>query len=274
MWLRRALIFVAVLGLLFTALSTSASAQSYPNSMASAGDSITRAFNTGFFPFTDAPANSWSTGTSTTVNSHYRRLLALHPGIYGKNYNDARSGAKMADLAGQVTTAVSQKVDYVTVLMGGNDICTSSVDTMTPVQTFHDQFQTALQSLVTGLPHARIFVASIPDAYHLWELFHDNATAVFVWTAFGVCQSLLANPQSTADADVQRRAAVRQRNIDFNTQLANVCAAYAQCRSDAGAVFGYSFTTADVSTRDYFHPSLTGQTHLAAVTWAASYWGP
>ena len=36
----------------------------YPNSIASTGDSITRAFNTGSVPFTDAPANSWSTGTN------------------------------------------------------------------------------------------------------------------------------------------------------------------------------------------------------------------
>ena len=39
----------------------------YPSSMASLGDSITRAYNTGAFPFTDAIANSWSTGTSSTV---------------------------------------------------------------------------------------------------------------------------------------------------------------------------------------------------------------
>ena len=31
----------------------------------------------------DYPANSWSTGTNTTVNSHYTRLLALNPAISG-----------------------------------------------------------------------------------------------------------------------------------------------------------------------------------------------
>ncbi|HEX9124675.1 MAG TPA: SGNH/GDSL hydrolase family protein, partial [Actinomycetota bacterium] len=34
----------------------------YPNSMASTGDSITRAYNTGTAPFSDAIGNSWSTG--------------------------------------------------------------------------------------------------------------------------------------------------------------------------------------------------------------------
>ena len=105
---RRSLITLAVVALLLIALSTTASAATYPNSIASTGDSITRAFNTGFFPFTDAPANSWSTGTNLTVSSQYLRLLALTPSISGKNYNDARSGARMADLSGQMTLAGGQ----------------------------------------------------------------------------------------------------------------------------------------------------------------------
>src|SRR6266496_5270402 len=88
----------------------------YPSSIASTGDSITRAFNTCSFPFIDCPANSWSTGTSSTVNSHYRRTLAANPAVYGHNYNDAKTGAKMIGLQAQVQAAVSQRAEYVTVL--------------------------------------------------------------------------------------------------------------------------------------------------------------
>jgi hypothetical protein len=35
----------------------------------------------------------------------------------------------------------------------------------------------------------------------------------------------------------------------------------------------HSFTKQDVSKLDYFHPSLTGQAHLAEVTWQYGYWG-
>jgi hypothetical protein len=38
-------------------------------------------------------------------------------------------------------------------------------------------------------------------------------------------------------------------------------------------VFNTAFATSDVSTRDYFHPSPTGQAKLAAVMWSAGYWG-
>src|SRR4029450_10434654 len=99
----------------------------YPNSMASPGDSITRAFNTGGVPFTDAPGNSWSTGTRTSVQSHYAGLLAAEPAILERDFNDAESGAKAIDLDAQVSTATEQSVAYVTVLIGANDLCTRTV---------------------------------------------------------------------------------------------------------------------------------------------------
>jgi hypothetical protein len=78
---------------------------SWPNSMASTGDSITQAFNTGTVWLTDATWNSWSTGTNSNVDSHYLRILANNPRILGKHYNDARSGAKMIDLNSQINNA-------------------------------------------------------------------------------------------------------------------------------------------------------------------------
>lgn len=245
-----------------------------PNSMASTGDSITRAFNTGFFPYTDNPSASWSTGTNSTVSSHYSRILAANSPISGKNHNDAKSGAKMADLAGQMSTVVSQHVDYVTVLMGGNDLCTSSVDTMTTVDAFTAQFSSAMAALKAGSPNTPVFVASLPSVERLWTIFKNNSTARWVWSLFKVCQSMLANPLSNAAVDVARRTAVETREADFNAALQAVCAAYSQCLYDGGAVFGYQFTTSDISTRDYFHPSVTGQKDLAATTWKVGFWRP
>jgi hypothetical protein len=64
---------------------------------------------------------------------------------------------------------------------------------------------------------------------------------------------------------------VRQRNIAFNTALAEVCATYIHCRFDEGAVFEDPFSPEDVSRRDYFHPSLQGQQRLANVAWGATF---
>jgi len=248
-------------------------AAGYPTSMASTGDSITRAYNTGWFPYVDNPAGSWSTGTTSSVASHYSRLLVLSPSISGKNYNDAKSGAKMADLAGQMNNVVLQHVGYVTVLMGGNDICTSSESTMTSLSAFSAQFTTAMDAIAVGSPTTRVFVASIPNVYNLWSVLKGNGSARSTWSLFKVCQSMLANPLSTAKADVDRRARVLQHERDFNDALASICARYAsQCLFDGYAVFNTAFVPSDISTRDYFHPSLAGQGKLAAVTWSAGFW--
>src|SRR5688572_28920000 len=76
-----------------------------PSSMAALGDSITQATNAGAFG--NRPARSWSTGTDTTVQSHYLRLLALEPGINGYGTNLSVSGAQIDDLPGQATAAVA-----------------------------------------------------------------------------------------------------------------------------------------------------------------------
>jgi len=242
-----------------------------PNSMASTGDSITRGFNACGW-FVDCTNESWSTGGDSAVNSHYLRILAKNSAISGHNLNDAKSGTKMVDLNGQATTAVGQGVQYVTILMGANDACTSSESTMTDVTTYRSQLDTALATLKNGLPNAAIFVASVPDIYRLWYIGHTSSSAVSAWNGFGICQSMLANPTSTAQADVDRRARVRQRVIDYNTQLAQACTNYgANCKFDGNAIFNYQFVLSQVSTWDYFHPNKSGQAVLASVSYAAGF---
>jgi lysophospholipase L1-like esterase len=285
MMLRRTFILATVLALTMLTTGTAArAAVPAPTAMAALGDSITRAYNTGPSAFQDYPANSWSTGTNATVGSHYTRLRAQNTALVA--YNDAVSGAKAADVAAQASAANAQHVDYITILIGGNDVCTSSESTMTSVPSFRASVDAALTSLAQGSPNAHIYLLSVPDVYNLWAILHTNGSARFVWTLFGVCQSMLARPSSTLQADVDRRARVSQRNKDFNTELAAACAAYSPvapdptvsasgtCRYDGGAAFNTKFAVTDVSTRDYFHPSVAGQTKLAAVSWSAGYWGP
>ena len=256
---------------LFTAPATGGELPSPkpPSSMAAIGDSMTQAADVCCW-YGDHPANSWSTGYAgwDGVLSHYERLRALNPAITGRNANDSVSGARMSDAPGQAQRAVSQRAGYVTIEMGANDICRSSPSTMTPVETFRSQFQETLRVLDAGLPgRSRIFVASIPNIYRLWELYHGDVLAEFVWDIANICQSLLSTERTDAD-----RQLVRQHNTALNAVLAEECGKVARCRYDGNAVFDYDFAKADVSKLDYFHPSLTGQAHLASVTWAHSWW--
>jgi lysophospholipase L1-like esterase len=240
----------------------------YPRVMAATGDSITRAFDANWSCFLrDCPQYSWSTGTSSSVYSHYRRLLTVAPQLYGRAYNDARSGARMTHLAGQLSTAASQNANYVTILMGANDVCTSSISTMTPVATFESQFRNALASYTAARPKARVFVSSIPNIYRLWALFHTNPLAVAVWQQFNICQSML----NINNTETQRQQVLSRLQAD-NAALARVCAEFWQCRWDNHATYLTNFSTSDVSPVDYFHPSVRGENRLASVTWNASYW--
>src|SRR4051794_21288262 len=236
--------------------------------MAAAGDSITRGFDATLFPclLSDCPQYSWSTGTSTSVNSQSQRIRALSHATVA-TANVAKTGAKMADLAGQLA-AVPASAQYVTVLMGANDVCTSSPATMTPTATFSTQFSNALNAFHTAHPGSLVFVSSIPNIYQLWSTLHTNRSAASAWRTFGICQSML----SASNDENTRQAVLAQEKAD-NAELATVCTPTLNCRFDNYAVFNYAFQPSEVSTVDYFHPSITGQATLAALTWKASYWG-
>lgn len=244
----------------------------YPSSIAAAGDSITQAYDAdAVYPPGERPQYSYATGTSSSVQSLYERILAKNPAISGHAFNDSVTGQTMADLSPQVGNAISQGSAEVTILMGANDVCTSSQATMTPVTTFHSEFAAAMKKLSLGLPDARISVISIPSVFQLWQVLHTNPSAALVWNLAKICQSMLANPTSTATADVARRTAVRRREMQFNAQLGSVCAQYVHCRFDDDAVFDYPFTAADANRLDYFHPSITGQATLASLLWSNGF---
>jgi lysophospholipase L1-like esterase len=264
-----AITVLAVLGGVLTAPAAAAQTGA-PNSMASMGDSITRAFNACGW-YSDCTSRSWSTGDDSYVNSHRLRIRAVNPS-FSAAYNNAVSGARANAMAGQAATSASQGVQYVTIEIGANDACTSSESSMTPVSTFRSQIDAALNTLKSGLPNARVFVASVPDIKRLWFIGKGNSTARFFWSAGGICQSMLANPTSTSQVDEDRRNRVRQRVIDFNTQLAQACALYgSNCKFDNNAAFNYPFVLSQVSGWDYFHPNREGQRVLAQVTYAAGF---
>lgn len=171
-------------------------------------------------------------------------------------------------LSTQVQKALTQKPGYVTLLIGANDLCTSSTSTMTSAGDFNIKVSAALAALHSGLPNARIFVSSIPNIYQLWSVQRGNWVARSVWSAAGICSSMLAS----ANTETTRQKVVT-REGEFNRSLSQICAKYPRCRWDGGATYNYKFSAGQISVLDYFHPSLSGQAALAQVTWSKSWWG-
>jgi lysophospholipase L1-like esterase len=240
-----------------------------PAVLAALGDSITTGFGS-CLVLLSCERNSWSSGANARVDSHYRRLRDRYPALRAENR--AAPGAQAQALVEQAATAVHDRADYVTVLVGANDACQSRIDAMTPVATFRTQVDAGLRTLRRGRPKARVLVVSIPDLYHLWQVGHTDKRAVRAW-AHGVCPALLADATSTAPAAVARRARFRERIDDYNDQLRAACQAYGtRCRWDGGAVHRTRFDLDQVNSLDWFHPNASGQGRLAEVSWDVARW--
>ncbi|GGT62138.1 MULTISPECIES: SGNH/GDSL hydrolase family protein [Streptomyces] len=233
-----------------------------PASVAAVGDSITRAFDA-CEVLADCPEVSWATGTDATVNSLALRLLGPER-VTRQSWNLARTGARMADLPGQMERAAAVKPELVTVMMGANDACRSSAALMTPVEEFRATFASAMARLRAKAPKAQVYVSSVPDLQRLWSQGRVSPMGLEVWK-LGICPSMLADAQDLSVTAERRRTLVRDRVVAYNAALKEVCAKDPRCRYDGGAVFGFRFDGGQLSPWDWFHPSRDGQARLAEI---------
>ncbi|MDF3140818.1 MULTISPECIES: SGNH/GDSL hydrolase family protein [unclassified Streptomyces] len=235
-----------------------------PASIAAVGDSITTGFDA-CTVLSDCPEVSWATGSSAQVDSLAVRLLGkAKAGRHSWNY--AVTGARMADVAGQMAQAVRREPELVTVMAGANDACRDTTTAMTSVADFRTQFEDALGTLRDALPKAQVYVASVPDLMRLWEQGRTNPLSKQVWK-LGICPSMLSDPDSLTTTANQRRETVQERVEAYNKVLREVCAKDRRCRFDDGAVYEFRFGAEQLSQWDWFHPSVDGQARLAEIAY-------
>ncbi|GAA3500253.1 SGNH/GDSL hydrolase family protein [Streptomyces prasinosporus] len=233
-----------------------------PSSVAAVGDSITTGFDA-CAVLSDCPEVSWATGGSDEVDSLAVRLLG-RAGAAERSWNHAVTGARMADLPGQMARAVRHSPQLVAVMAGANDACRDTVSAMTPVADFRADFQEAMNTLREALPKAQVYVASVPNLKRLWSQGRTSALGKQVWK-LGICPSMLGDADALDAAATLRRETVHRRVEEYNEVLREVCAADPRCRHDGGAVHEYRFGTEQLSRWDWFHPSVDGQARLAEI---------
>jgi len=236
----------------------------YPGSIAAVGDSITRGFDA-CTVLSDCPEVSWATGSDAHVDSLAVRLLGAN-GASLNSWNFAVTGARMSDLAAQMLQAAQRKPELVTVMAGANDACRSTVSAMTSVTDFRAQFKEAMDALRGELPHAQVYVSSVPNLKRLWSQGRTSPIGKQVWK-LGICPSMLGNADALDAAATDRRAKVQARVEAYNRVLKDVCGKDRRCRFDGNAVFDYRFGTDQLSQWDWFHPSRNGQARLAEIAY-------
>jgi hypothetical protein len=113
-----------------------------------------------------------------------------------------------------------------------------------------------------------VFVASVPELAQLYGLTKSIPAATAVYKKSKMCGAILA-PGSTPAADDTRLAEVSKRVDAYNGELRTLCEQAQRCLYDDGQIAAQQFAIKDVSTLDYFHPSIEGQKLLAGAAWQA-----
>lgn len=259
----------------------------------------------------------WSTGYSgsDSVNSLNERFEAADSSRYyekdstrDQTFNHSLSGAVMADFAAQAQAVVNATVatpdasaGQIAMLLGNNDVCADTVESMTAPGQFEAQFRAGLEVLAgsDATRLANISVSSLPAIYWLWESRADDSPLswcrLFAWPNVP-CQNLLAssaddcaNLASREKPDVisagdgpncKRRKRFHARIRDeYNPVLQSVVTEYAT-RSEGALpnleyvdVFDVRFDKVHVNGGDCFHPSLEGHKLLSDEQYCRSTWG-
>lgn len=269
---------------MFCAAALAKDPQLVPRRLSSTGDSMTEAVNA------ELPgANHWASWVNgyhwfwqwlfgmTDVYSHNQRITRNFGRRGRKNFMEAKSGADMFDFPGQTAQAVSHQAQYVTVLMGHNDVCKGDFADIPTDEEFEANFRAGLANLKNGLPAgATIYVIGIADIHRLWDIAkHKKALGIVdcevLWAGSVLdwfpCATMLSPLNREAD-----RQYARSRNIAFNNILERVAKEYEANDPHhyyvyTDAVFNYSYVESHVSDIDCFHPSAFGQKELSRETW-------
>lgn len=229
-----------------------------PVVMGALGDSITRGFSSG--GVLDTPRNSWSTGNGWQVNSHKVRLQkVLRREVVASNA--AKSGAVASDLNRQVSRLLTRKPDYVTLLIGANDICDWQDSYQDARNQFYSDVLGALGRLVAANPDIKIVLSPIPDMYNLWQTGVANGCQR-KWDVVRFCRALLARGRS----DLDRQHFV-EKWVSANDALAAAADQFPDNVKFISETQNLQFELSDISKLDCFHPSVKGQNLLSEETW-------
>lgn len=236
--------------------------------MAAIGDSITTGFNANL-PL-DNKSLSWSTGYSTSgkVESHYLRVKKVYTGdVY--QVNVARAGAKSPDLARQLgklkKDLKGRELDYLTVMIGANDVCTWPQNHAAQLAAFNTRVRATLDGALALNPGMKVSLVPVPDMLRLYEVGKEKGCSN-LWKIFRSCSVLLLNK------DPAQRAAFGERLQDLNDSLATIAAEYPQAVHFAHEVATFAFSPEDLSGKDCFHPSWKGQNKIAAYSWQGGWY--
>lgn len=229
----------------------------------------------------ETPETSWAGGFKQNdgVESHFKKLSRLNLSSPIKLHNAAVSGAESNDvLVDQIrdlqtwsrNNLKQESPDYVTLLVGANDICAKNISEMIPVQDFERNIALIIERTVGKSPRTTLLLSSLPNIENLRKValnarvFKDKPlTCGDLWKSLKICPTLttLEGPD---------RLAVKERVEQYNLALATLSAEYNKLYPNqiiySSALYETEFTENHLSV-DCFHPNAKGHALISEKTW-------
>jgi lysophospholipase L1-like esterase len=250
--------------------------------LAAIGDSYSQAYSVSPNYLRDHAQFSWVVGTARNdgVLSLLERFKAL--GATPAVVDAATSGKKMVDAQRQAeqvieaAQALGGGTAYVTFELGTNDLCD---DPKTPLSDFTAQLQAAIGTLQAGLPAgSRLLMEPLPDFRHFRDITQADpaARAAFLQVKNSArCAPFLGTDSPATIPDAEAILAAYDGALKAACDQVNTAAGASgrlHCTYDEALLSDRDFVIGDLSTVDYFHPSLSGQAKMAAAAWKADAW--
>jgi len=225
--------------------------------MGALGDSLTAGLNADA-PF-DQRDKSWSDGSA--IESHAVRLEKKF-GVPVSTKNVSVSGSRIEHLAKQTEKLLSDnyKPDYVTLLIGANDICDGNLKTDELSNLGSLALRQSLDALIAANSNVKILIGAVPNINYLYSLLYQDQECQENWRSLNICERLLLSTKFEREKGVVRWAA-------YNEMQRIVSALYTKNVKFVADIRGEIFELKDISRVDCFHPSTEGQRKIAEVTW-------
>lgn len=253
-----------LLFLCFACISQKLAAQGRPYVIGAIGDSISAGFNS--YRLGDNRGLSWATGLDehNLVESHAKRLREML-GQSVEVHNESFVGATSADLERQTSRLLRFKLDYVTILIGANDICNWTGNFDAEIAAFSDRLGKTVDRLTKANPSIRIVMPSIPNLMYVYEVGMANSCQAR-WSSIGLCQPLFGASKTPAD-----RTKFGERFIALNNIIQGVTSRYPVNAVFKPELANYRFPREFLSAIDCFHPSVLGHNKITELTFDPSW---
>ncbi len=225
---------------------------------------------------------SWSTGSE--LNSHYKILKRMNPQMEVRNFSQASAKSEniwkeqIPSLIRWSEKKLNQRLpDYVTLLVGHNDLCGFSLNQMTEVHAFRENIHRSLELLMSESNQTRVLVLPLARLDTVPKNLGNSrhfpipgfGTCKNVWKTIPLCRTLTQTDSRRA------REVFNHRLLDFNHAIKEEVANFREKHGDrirlAHDIEDYTPQPTDAAI-DCFHANRHAQKKISDISWPATWW--